>query len=322
MLRAVGAGGLLLAGGVTGAGAKPRPSDDPVTLFDYDPAAGKFPENVAVDRRGVKYVSFPPLGGVWTVSPDDASEAPYVAFDLGEPQFLTGTIGVEVAPSGTLYVCFVPGPGGDTLGVWEVPRRGEKRLYAELPAGSFPNDIALFDDGLLVTDMFEGRVWRLRRGEATVWADGPLLAPTKTVVPYPVGADGIAVAADGAVYVGNHDQGRVVRIPVGADGSAGQPETFVVDPSLVGIDGMAFDVRGNLYAAINVGNRVVRIAPDGTVETLLTVADGLDGPADVAFGTARGDQRSVYVVNLALGTMENPSLLKLDVGVPGLPLHR
>ena len=79
---------------------------------------------------------------------------------------------------------------------------------------------------------------------------------------------------------------RTPRVPIQPDGSAGAPEVFASSPALVAADGMAFDVHGSLYVAVNAQNTIVRVSPDGTsITPVATVADGLDFPAAVAFGT-------------------------------------
>jgi sugar lactone lactonase YvrE len=82
-------------------------------------------------------------------------------------------------------------------------------------------------------------------------------------------------------------------------------------------------VHGNIYAAVINQSRIVKISPDGsTIETVATSADNLDFPASLAFGTGKGDRKSIFVTNFAIGppTDVGPSLVKIDVGVPGMPL--
>jgi sugar lactone lactonase YvrE len=305
--------------------------EDPVVLFEFDPAAGELPENVAVDAEGAKYVSFPPLGQIRRVSPDNETLSTFAQFDVGDGTFLTGVVGVEVDRNGTVYACFVGDEDTDAHGVWSVAPDGTKSLFAEFPSErspgdllpeTFPNDILVFDDGsLLVTDMAGGAVWRVRSGEAEVWAEGDLFEGTGDLAPYVVGANGIAATSDGTVYVGNFDEGHLVEIPVEGDGSAGTPEIFVEDGLLAGADGLAVDVQDNIYVAVNGQNAIRRVAPSGTIETLARGGD-LDSPSDVTFGTTRGEQTALFVTNLAFSDDPKPSLMRLEVGVPGRPVQR
>lgn len=320
VLRTVGVGTLGVAvlgtGSVTG---KPK-SDGIETLFAYDPPT-ELPENVAIDPRGNKYVSFPSLGEVRKITPDNQTESLLATF-TSEGDF--GVLGLEVSPTGVVYACHVTTTGADAdpLGVWRIERDGSKELYATFPATSFPNDILPDGDRLLVTDTTLGAVWEVRDGEATLWVKDPLLEGPGNVPGFPpLGANGIGRLKDGSVVVANTEKGTLVRIPTNPDGSAGTPEQYASKPGFF-FDGLAVDTRDNVYVATVGGNEVIRVAPDGSVETLATAADGLSNPSDVTFGTSRGEQKDLFVTNYSLLELSAPSLMKLDVGVPGAPIHR
>lgn len=316
-LKTVGlsVGGIAISGGVASARSEPE------TLFTFDPAIGELPENIAINKRGTKYVSFPPRGEIREITPDNRTQSMLATFDIGDG---LGVTGLEVYPNGTLFACLVTfdTPNSDTHGVWRITPTGEKSLFAALPAGMFPNDVLLDGDSLLVTDSVGGAVWRVVSGEATEWISDPLLTGTGDLgFGFPIGANGIARASDGTVYVANSEKGQIIEIPANPDGTAGTPERFVADGRLFPVDGLAIDVHDTIYAAIIGQNTVVRVQQDGSIETLATATDGLDNPSDVTFGTARGERKEVFVTNFALLSLENPSLMKLDVGVPGRPIH-
>lgn len=323
VLRTLGVGalGTTVVGSVPASGGPKPGSESPETLFTYDPDAGELPENVAIDPRGNKYVSFPPLGEVRKITPDNSAESLLTTFDTNDGDF--GVIGLEVTPTGVVYACLVTTPGADQLGVWRIERDGSRSLYAGLPGGSFPNDVLPDGDRLLVTDTTAGAVWEVREGNATRWVVDPLLAGTGAAgFGIPLGANGIVRKKDGSVVVANTEKGHLVRIPVSPDGSAGTPELFVAARELAFSDGLAVDTRDNVYVAVIGQSTVVRVAPDGSIETLATADDGLDNSSDVTFGTSRGEQKDLFITNYALLSLEAPSLMKLDVGVPGAPIHR
>lgn len=304
-----------IGGGVASAKSSPE------TLFTFDPDKGELPENIAINKRGTKYVSFPPLGEIRKITPDNQTQSILTTFDIGGGQ---GVLGLEVHPKGTLFACLVTfnTPDSDTHGIWRVTPDGEKSLFAALGAGTFPNDILLDGDSLLVTDTVGGAVLRVSEGVVTEWVADPLLEGTDAFPGFPpLGANGIARGRDGTVYVANTEKGHIVRIPVAADGSAGTPEIFKSDARLFASDGLAIDTKDNLYVGVIGQDTVVRVTQDGSIETLATPDDGLDGPSDVTFGTSRGEQTEVFITNFALLSMEDPSLMKLDVGIPGRPIH-
>ena len=152
---------------------------------------------------------------------------------------------------------------------------------------------------------------------------GGIRSARPRLAPFPIGANGIGHWKKN-LYVANTTEAQIVRIPILEDGTAGTPEIVVKDPAqLTGLDGIALDVHGNIYAAVIVQSKVVRIDPDtGAIATLATADDGLDFPASLAFGTVRNDQQSVFVTNFAIGPPggAGPALLKVNVGVPGLPV--
>ena len=102
-------------------------------------------------------------------------------------------------------------------------------------------------------------------------------------------------------------------------------------------DGIALDVYGNLYVAVLTRSAVVRInLLDKSQETVaafrvpnnLPLFAPLDFPASLVFGTGKGERTNLFVTNLGLGIVfvpplpwAGPSLVKIDAGVPGRPLH-
>ena len=82
-------------------------------------------------------------------------------------------------------------------------------------------------------------------------------------------------------------------------------------------------MHGSLYCGTDPFNTVVRIAPDGTMETILTAADGLDGPTAVLFGR-NNEGFDLYMTNAAFPFFpvpppRLPSLLRLQAGRPRIP---
>lgn len=316
-LKTIGAGlgGVAISGGVASADSGPE------TLFTYDPTLGELPENITISKRGAKYVSFPPRGEIREITPDNQTQSTLATFDIGSGN---GVIGLEANPEGTLYACLVTfnTANSDTHGIWSVAPDGEKSLFAALGNGTFPNDILLDGDSLLVTETIGGAVLRVSEGAVSEWVADPLLEGDGSAgFPFPLGANGIAAASDGTVYVANTELGHIVEVPVNPDGSAGTPTTFVAAPRLVASDGLAIDSRDNLYVGVIGQDTVLRVNRNGSIETLATADDGLDGPSDVTFGTSRGEQTDVFITNFALLSRADPSLMKLDVGIPGRPIH-
>jgi sugar lactone lactonase YvrE len=287
----------------------------------------ELPEAITVDRRGNKYLTFPLLGEIRDVPPRSSDVS---TFATGLSPVL---LGIAATPPGDLYTVSTEFGGTGSRAVYRVSRDGEVETLETFGASSgpeFPNGIVAEGDRWLISDSLGGAVWSFADGTATEWVTNALLNPDGGSPP--IGANGLALDRNGDLYVANSDQAHIVRIPIEPDGSAGTPEIWAESPALEGADGIRFDTRENLYVAVNDQHAVVRVSEDRsgdvTVETLASAGDGdlLDFPSDVAFGTAKGEQKTLFVVNFAFDPFDaqnpKPGLVKIDVGVPGLPINR
>ena len=191
----------------------------------------------------------------------------------------------------TLALAF--GPGGNLyyvdLGRRAVmrldPTAGGPELFVESPIGGhdlvLPNAIAFDAAGRLYlteshspTEPGPG-VFRIDPdGSGELWSPGPFLF-----------ANGVAVAPDqSAVYVAETWSRRVTRVPLLADGAAGEPELVAELPGTLP-DGLAFGPDGLLYVACYQPSQVVRIDEDGTPRVLIRDDDAivLAHPTNIAF---------------------------------------
>lgn len=136
-----------------------------------------------------------------------------------------------------------------------------------------------------------------------------------------MGANGIAFRHN-RLYVASTEKGLIAQVSVLPDGSPGMLSVVARGPELIMIDGIALDVHGTIYAALIGQNRVVAVDPvSGSVTPLAGPADGVDGPASLAFGTGDGLKRqSLFFTNYAILSQAHPGVLVMDVGAPGMPL--
>jgi sugar lactone lactonase YvrE len=288
------------------------------TVVSFNPAAGEFPEGVAVDVKGTAYVSLiNPIAEIRKIA-RSGTQSVLAHFDVPG----IGPLGLAVDAPGRLYAAmstFDPG----TRGVYRVRSDGSSSRLPGTGAIQFPNGLALDPRGTLyVTDSIGGSVWRIARGgSAQEWFHSSLLTGTGAFgMPFPIGANGIAVQKH-AVVVTNTERASIVRIPIDHHGGAGSPSVLAEGPELFGSDGLALDVFGNAYVAVNPQSTLVRLGRGGSLSTLATAADGLDNPASLAWGTSRGDRKSLFITNFSLfSSSPTPGLLKAAMGVPGQPL--
>jgi sugar lactone lactonase YvrE len=276
--RALGTAGLALMLGVVSAGMA-HAQTAPVGVPDKS-----FPESLTSTKDGTLYVGSFNLGGVVKAAPGGKAEQ-FIKPGTAGSRSVLGVLADE--KSGTLYVCSnditgfgVPGPG-DTKGAWLKTFD----LASGAPKGSFPlkdpkslcNDIAVGGDGTAyITDSFTPIVYSLKPGGAVldVWASDPLLAPAKDGV----GLDGIAIGADGNLYVTTYIPAALFKIAV-KDGKAGAVTALKTSRPLDHADAMrAF---GDSFLLIEGAGRLDKVTIRGDEAQIETIKDGFAEPVSV-----------------------------------------
>lgn len=176
---------------------------------------------------------------------------------------------------------------------------------------SIPN-YAVFDKqgNLYVSDsggfrQVSGKIFRFKpSGEGCIWHHGPFNF-----------TNGMCLSADEwYLYVVCTWLPGVERIPISADGRAGERETVVLMPQTCP-DGVAFDVEGNLYITCYTPNAIYQLSPDGSLTQLAYdwEAHTLSNPTNIAFGGK--DFKQLFTANLGRW-----HLSRLDMEIAGLPL--
>ena len=119
------------------------------------------------------------------------------------------------------------------------------------------------------------------------------------------------------LYVVESAMGRVVRLPLAADGSLGAPEPFGPGPLFPGArtDGIAFDVEDNLWVTEITRNGIYVIAPDGACRRVFEdpAGESVVFPASLTF--AGPDLKTVHI-----GTTKMAKLACFRAPVAGVPL--
>lgn len=294
-----------------------------MSVADFNPGAGEFPEGIAVDQEGNIYVGMAFTSEIKKITPE-GQVSTFTNLPLPGGGFM---LGMAFDHSDDLYVALASFDAA-THGIHKVSQGGNTvELFTALPTNGLPNGLAFDNQGnLFASDSFLGRIWKIdQEGNASIWKDDPLLVGAAgPPLNIPIGANGIAFdAGQHFLYATNTDLGGIVRIPTQDDGSAGDAEAFVTDLAMLkGADGIAIDNDGNLYVPVNRQDRIVIVSPDGDI-SILAEGEPLQFPASPAFGKGQ-EKKTLYITNFALfrfigatpGTPE-PALLKMLVEVPG-----
>ena len=292
-------------------------------LADLATASCHNPEGIAVAPDGTLFAAGL-SGNICVVSP--AGKVTRVIPVPPGPAGVTNLLGELFGGDNTLYVVDIADftangthAFGRTLKV-DVASGATRTLADGFLA---PNAIAQDEEGtLFVSDSFAGAIYKVNpeEGGRTLWKQDVKLRTTGSP---PFGANGIAFDRDGRfLYVANTGDSAILRIPVNADGSAGDVQVFAkgasaADPKLLhGADGIAFDVHGQLWVCANQADEIQVLSRTGSLVARFsgTGSNALHFPASLVF-----HKRALYVTNLYFGAFGG----KLSVlGVPfrGLPL--
>jgi len=249
------------------------------TLTDLVPAQtiAEFPintflESIAVDADKTLFITSHYEGKVFRLGADGA---------IATHATITGkATGLALTPNRELLLS-----GWDekeTSVIWRIARDGTVELLTELAEAIFLNGLTRLDgDRYLIADSYRGAIWELDISTKTVriWLEHPDLARSSQAEAFPA-VNGLKIY-NNFLYASNTQKQQIVKIPILADGTAGEPEIFVTG---INIDDFAFDRAGNLYGATHVFNSVVKITADGSITTIAEIEQGMAGSTALAFG--------------------------------------
>ncbi len=274
-----------------------------VERFATLPAGNSHPEGITADRHGNIYVATIDFG-----RPGE----PGRLFVFDRDGELERTVDIRGATNLLLEIAFQPNT--DMLLVVDFggkqvlrvdPRTGASSVFMTLPSSKREfaglNNLTFDRAGnVYVSDSFQGIIWRTgpSGGEATPWAEGPLLR-TNGVPPF--GANGLAFnKASTTLFVTNTGNDQVIKIPVE------KPENMTVFVNSVnGPDGLIIDEDDNLWIAANQADEIVVLEPkEGRVIAKLGDFNGINrrgAPRGLLFpvGLVRVGEW-LYVTNLSL----------------------
>jgi len=230
-------------------------------------------ENLTASRDGTLYFGSMAKGTIYRAVPGASRAEPWI---LASKVGLTRVLGVLADDkTNTLWVCQnanggrdgVPVTGQTALRSFDLKTGAAKGTYPLPPNSGICNDIAISSDGsAYVSESFGGRVHRLKPGAAAleVWATDKQMQVI----------DGLAFLADGSLYVNVFDAGKLFRIPVNPDGSAGTLVPIETSQPLVRPDGLRSTGPQKLLQAEQQG-RVAELTITGDRADVRVLQDGL-----------------------------------------------
>ena len=247
---------------------------------------GVMAENLTSTKDGTVYFGSTAKGTIYRAVPGAAQAEPWI---LASAAGLSNVLGLLADDTrNTLWVCQnnTGGRGGPEVGQtalrsFDLKSGAAKGTYPFPSNGGVCNDMAIATDGTVyATESFANRIHRLKPGAAAI----DLWVPAD---PQLVGVDGIAILADGAVYVNTFFGGKIFRIAVKADGSAGALEPIETSLPLTRPDGLRSVGAQTMVQAEGQG-RVTELTIKGSRAEVRVLKEGLTGATGVTLvgGTA------------------------------------
>jgi sugar lactone lactonase YvrE len=236
-------------------------------------------ENLTSSRDGTVYFGSTAKGTIYRAAPGAAQADAWIQASTAGLSNVLGVLADDAR--NTLWVCQnntggrggAPAVGQTALRSFDLKSGAAKATYPFPTNGGVCNDMAIASDGTIyVTESFANRVHRLRPGAAALdlWITDERFA----------GIDGIAMLADGAVYVNTFFGGELFRIPVDAAGRAGTVVKIETSLPLSRPDGLRAVGPRTLIQAEGQG-RVAELTIDGDRANVRVIRDGLTGPTGV-----------------------------------------
>jgi sugar lactone lactonase YvrE len=266
-----------------------------------------FPESLTSTKNGTIYFGSLGQDSVYRATGKEEKASVWIQPKSNGLMTVLGVFADE--PAGTLWVCAsatggrggTPVVGETALKAFNLKDASFKASYP-FPNGGLCNDIAVAKDGTVyATDTTGARVLRLKKGATAfeAWAADAMLLGT---------VDGVALLADGNVYVNSVGQGTLLRIPVKADGSAGAITKLETSRPLTQPDGMR-SVGSKTMLLVEGAGRLDEVTINGDKAEIKVLREGLTGPTAV---TVAGGM--AYIAEARLNFRNDPKLREQDPG--------
>jgi hypothetical protein len=340
-------------------------SDNITTVVSFNASEGQLPEGVAIMDDSI-FVSFAPrvqvarlneslTGGGNTTTIRNQNDTTFT--EVGSwpaiPQNSGFMLGLAFDSQGNLYAAIASQTPQVKSGVYRIgPEGGNATLFATHPMMQIPNALVFNERGqLYISDSAAATIFLAQpNGTVTEWLSHPLLQGNSTFcsntpdLQMNIGANGMILdRSKASLFVANSDRASIIRVPIGPDDSAGEPEVFVGPDceNLAGADGMVIDETPNdLVIAVNKLDKIVKVSIDNrTISTVasggvldfpasLTIKKGMEDPINSLGESTQGDlgsnaterDRTLYIINFAFLSAQqnleeaNPALLSMQLG--------
>lgn len=245
-----------------------------ITINDKDVS----PENLTSSKDGTVFFGSTAKGTIYCALPDAGQAEAWIR---GDEAGLSNVLGVLADDkSNTLWVCSNAPfggrgdakPGQTALRAFDLKTGAPKGNYPTPGGGAF-NDIAVAKDGTVyVSDTFDARILRLKPKATAleVWVADQQLR----------GIDGLTFLEDGALYFNNFFNGKLSRVAVKPDGTAGPIVDLQTSIPFRQPDGLRTSGPKSMLQ-VEAQGRLSEITIDGDKADVKVIKEGLSRAAGV-----------------------------------------
>jgi len=282
------------------------------------------PEGLCVDSKKNLYASLAHIGEVVLLKADGSFE--HNAWVPSQEESGQGEIyGIEVDQNDNIYVAYlqnskyldiqadIRNPQHPACHDVRVTRSGVYRIDAKTrnvtPVATrgdgwpfcFPDDVAIDKAGnIYLTDLTYSGIWKISPDgkKVVMWSNDPLLNWLSEPA-LPLGVNVVVLDKEQKnIYAATTTlEGRIVKIPIKEDGSAGKAAIF--SRGHTWFDGIEIDTKGNIYASEPGANQIVVIPPKGYPARTIIASPLFQGPTSLILRDG-----ILYTANLAYGYPE------------------
>lgn len=242
-----------------------------------------FPEGITVDAEGAFYVGSMELGSIMRIPPGGREAEAFI--EAGSNGLVT-VMGLYADDKrNLLWVCNSDWEASNLTGTAPVAilsfnlQTGEPVGSYEFPDGGFCNDLTVDEVGnVYASDSWSPRILRLPAGGDTleVWVEDEIFGTEQWSL------NGLDVA-NNELYIVNQVAGRLFRVTIEADGSAGTITEIATSQELRRPDGLKI-IGENLLAVAEGGSGgMALVHMDGDSAEIEVISEGLDGISTFAY---------------------------------------
>lgn len=264
------------------------------------PGPSFYPESITNLSDGTLFIGSLALGQIWKFVPNTQVPTKFV-------ENLKQVNGVLTDQANDrLYACTTDtsvATNNVKVRAFGLADAQQKAMY-DLPDGTKCNDLVFDMAGNLFVADSSGKIFKLDRNGTTLnmWTSGGLLNP---MTAGGFGADGISFDGVSFLFVNNFETGKLVRIAINGDGTAGTADEIVVTPALVNPDGMRMLNATTLVVTENILTglgKLSKVTIDNTAKTgaKTVISNRLDGPTSfvkvgMVYWIAEGQLADLFV---------------------------